>query len=237
MTARLMQAIASRDGATLVHIAGRVPAHSCSNAGVVNCEAARLVDSLFRQLKQVFPAAAATNLRTEADEAAAKKQWIAAFAENGIRSREQLSAGMRFARANQSPFWPSPGQFVAWCKNGRAVAAGLPDEEALYDMVMRYCRDRGLYASPEEYPWESNAVYWMVTGLYSQMRSLNLTESELRAKCSKELAIMTRRIEAGEEIQPPRRQIPQLHIPLSNEKGLDKIAELRKRHGLVRRRA
>lgn len=89
-----------------------------------------------------------------------------------------------------------------------------------------------MYSSPEEYPWESNAVYWMVTGLYSQMRSLNLTESELRAKCRVELSKMARRVEAGEEIQPPRKQIPQLHIPISNEKGLDKIAELRRSLGL-----
>ncbi|STQ44533.1 Replication protein P [Ewingella americana] len=50
-----------------------------------------------------------------------------AFAENGIRSREQLSAGMQFARASGTPFGPSPGQFIEWCKKGAHKAAGLPD--------------------------------------------------------------------------------------------------------------
>lgn len=231
-TARLMHAIVNRDNSALAKIAGGQPAPVNPGAGVVNHDAERMVDALFRQLKQVFPAAGATNLRSEADEAAAKKQWIATFAENGIKTREQLSAGMRQARASESPFWPSPGQFVAWCKNGVATALGLPDEDALYDMVMRYCQDRGMHSNPEDYPWDSNAAYWMVTGLYSQMRSLNLTESELRAKCRVELFRMARRVEAGEEIQPPRKQIPQLHIPISNEKGLDKIAELRRTLGL-----
>ncbi|MBZ4307983.1 phage replication protein, partial [Mycobacterium tuberculosis] len=75
----------------------------------------------FRQLKQIFPASTQTNLRTDAEEKTAKRQWIAAFAENGIRTREQLSAGVRHARASESPFWPSPGQFIKWCKDSGTV--------------------------------------------------------------------------------------------------------------------
>jgi hypothetical protein len=56
----------------------------------------------------------------------AKQQWIATFAENGIRSREQLVAGMQKARASVSPFWPSPGQFVAWCREGKGPLGVSP---------------------------------------------------------------------------------------------------------------
>ncbi|MGM5531613.1 replication protein P [Mixta calida] len=229
MTARLMQAIANRDGATLAHIAGRAPAHSCSNAGVVNGEAARLVDSLFRQLKQVFPAAAATNLRTEADEAAAKKQWIAAFAENGIRSREQLSDGMKFARASKSPFWPSPGQFIAWCHDGALHRAGLPTPAELADMVMKYCARRGFYNAPADYPWQHPAHYWMVTSLYSEMRYQCWTEADLVEHAKSELSKMARRIARGEAIPEP---VPMLEVPqpqpVSPERGREIIAELRR---------
>ncbi|MFU2149006.1 replication protein P, partial [Hafnia paralvei] len=111
MTHRLMSAIANRDGSALARMSN--PATQAMQ-GVVNPDAENLVDALFRQLKQVFPAASQTNLRRPEDENAAKKQWIAAFAENGIRTREQLSAGMQHARSSESPFWPSPGQFIAW---------------------------------------------------------------------------------------------------------------------------
>ncbi|CAI0819779.1 Replication protein P [Serratia entomophila] len=232
MTKKLMTAIASRDGATLAKLYGSSPAPVQS---IVNPEAEKLVDALFRQLKQVFPAASQTNLRSEADESAAKKQWIAAFAENGIRSREQLSAGMQHARASESPFWPSPGQFIAWCKQGVIRASGLPDDSELYEMVMVYSAKRGLYDTPEAYPWKSNACYWMVTKLYSEMRGLNLAEAELRKRCSKELSAMSKRIEADEPIPAPVVQIPKLHTPVSQEKALDKIAEIRAKLNLPRR--
>lgn len=227
MSNRVVTAIANRDGKSLAKIYADKPQVV---AGLVNPDAERLVDALFRQLKQVFPAASQTNLKSPADESAAKKQWIAAFAENGIRTREQLSAGMQYARASASPFWPSPGQFIEWCKAGEIRKYGLPDSEELYAMVMKYSAERGYYESPERYPWESNACWLMVTKLYSQMRSFNLTESELRKRCVRELRDMSRRAEAGEEFPAPVAQIPKLHIPTSNGKALDKLAEIRQKY-------
>lgn len=227
----LTSIIANRDGGALASMAGANP----EPVSIVNENAEKLVDALFQNLKQVFPAAVSTVFRNPADEAAAKRQWIAAFAENGIRSREQLSAGMQHARASESAFWPSPGQFIAWCKQGIIKANGLPDLDDLYRMVMKYSRDRGYYSSAEAYPWESPACFWMVTALFNQMRSLNLTEPELRKRCASELKAMSKRIEAGEAIPAPVVQIPKLSIPVSNEKGLDKIAEIRSKLGLKKR--
>ncbi|WP_392738922.1 replication protein P [Serratia ureilytica] len=233
MSKQLMAAIANRDGNTLAKLYGGTRVSTAQ--GVVNSNAEKLVNSLFRSLKQVFPAASQTNLKSESDEAAAKQQWIAAFAENGIRSREQVTAGMQHARASESPFWPSPGQFITWCKQGSIRASGLPGDTELYDMVMDYSARRGLYDTPEDFPWQSNACYWMVTKLYSEMRGLNLTESELHKRCGKELTAMSRRIEAGEPIPAPVAQLPKLHIPLSNEQGLSKIAELRAKLNMPRK--
>lgn len=79
MTAQLMTAIGNRDGDALA----RMAAGSTEPQRLLDFEAERLVDSLFRQLKQIFPASTQTNLRTDAEEKTAKRQWIAAFAENG----------------------------------------------------------------------------------------------------------------------------------------------------------
>lgn len=225
----LVSAIQNRDGGALARMAGDGP--QPVDRGV-NETVERLVDALFSNLKQVFPASVSTAWRNPADEAAAKRQWIAAFAENGINSKSQLSAGMTQARASGSPFLPSPGQFIAWCKDGASQACGLPDEDSLYAMVMTYCARRGGYESPEEYPWKNNADFWMVTGLYSMMKAGNLSETELRAKCRSELRKMAHRIESGEVIPPPRKQIPQLHRPVSNDRALDHIASIRSRFGL-----
>lgn len=86
---------------------------------------------------------------------------------------------------------------------------------------------RGDFASPEQYPWDSNADYWMVTGLYSMMRANNLSEGELRAKCRSELRKMSDRIQSGESIPEPRKQLLKLSIPSSSEKAQEGVAMLR----------
>ncbi|ELY4453627.1 DNA replication protein [Cronobacter sakazakii] len=230
MSQQLIQAIEQRDNRTLSRLAGKYhPAPERPEQGVVNTEAERLVDALFRQLKQVFPAANATSLRTEADEAAAKQQWIVAFAENGITRREQLAAGMKRARASLSPFWPSPGQFIDWCREGEFEQAGLPAVAELLAMVRTYCARRGLYASPTDYPWQNAAHYWLVTGLYSGMRLNGWTEKELAEQAKAELLNMARRIASGETIPDPVPMIEQPRPrPVSRERGLEIIARLRR---------
>jgi len=226
---RLLQAVANCDSGTLSQIAGNTS--DKPKQCVLNVNTERLVDALFRQFKQVFPAAGATNLRTLAEESAAKKQWVVAFAENGITTREQLAAGMRWARAKDTPFMPSPGQFIEQCKAGARYAVGLPDADELYRRVMKYCGERGFYKCPENYPWETNADYWMITALYSQMKAGNLTELELLQRCKKQLKTMAKRVTSGEDIPEPRKQLPQLYIPSKPDIAKAHIADIRVRFG------
>jgi len=219
-----LSATYNRDSSARPYVAGCA---SRSAERGVHKAVEQLVDILFSNLRQLFPASVSTALKTPRDEAAAKRQWIAAFVENGITSKQQLSAGMKRARASSSPFWPSPGEFIQWCRKGEYSAAGLPDEDELYDMVMKYCARRGLYKSPEAYPWKSNACFWMVTGLYSTMRAQGLTEQELRVKCRGELVKMAARIRSGEQIPAPRVQLEKLYVPASNEKALNHVAHLK----------
>lgn len=149
--------------------------------------------------------------------------------ENSITSEQHLLTGMKRARSSGSPFWLSPRQFIPWFKDGESVAAGLLDENALYDMVMRYSARRGLYNSPEAYPWQENTHNWMVTSLYSQMRAKCLTELELRAKCRVELSKMAKRINAGECIPAPIVQIEKVVVPVSVEKALAHIGQIKAR--------
>lgn len=193
---------------------------------------AEVFNELFRQLLAVFPALAS---KSPEDFNEMRRQWLLAFKENGITTVEQINAGMRAARKQEKPFMPSPGQFVAWCRSEQAIAAGLPDVGQLVEMVYRYCRTRGQYPDAESYPWENNAHYWMVTGLYTDMRANSLSDAELRRKASDELSRMVRRLNAGEVIPEPVKRIPLLGgKPLTNEQGLNKIAEIRAKFGLGR---
>lgn len=217
----LVQAIQNRDGGALAAMSSAEKPKQ-----QVPQQAIQIFNELFRQLKAAFPALT-SSIKEQSDLNELRRQWVLAFAENGINSMEQVNAGMKIARQQSTPWLPSPGQFVAWCKQGEIQAAGLPDEDTLYSLVMTYCAKRGDYASAEQYPWQSNAEYWMVTGLYSMMRANNLSESELRVKCRSELRKMSQRIEAGEQIPEPRKQLLKLSIPSSSEKALEGVALLR----------
>lgn len=194
-------------------------------------QVAHVINGVFTQLLAAFPASLANRDQHEMNEI--RRQWVMAFRENGITTMDQVNAGMRVARRQERPFLPSPGQFVAWCKAEEATAAGLPNVNDLVDLVYEYCRGRGLYPDAESYPWHSNAHYWLVTTLYANMRANSLSDAELRRKAADELAHMTMRINRGEVIPDPVKQLPVLGgKPLSQAQGLAKIAEIRAKFGL-----
>ncbi|EAA7710775.1 phage replication protein [Salmonella enterica subsp. enterica serovar Kingston] len=203
MKPELYRAINNRDGAAMASIARGNPEHG----RVVNSDAERLVDALFMQLKQIFPAATQTNLRSDADERVAKQQWIAAFSENGIRTRKQLSAGMQKARSSQSPFWPSPGQFISWCREGNGALGVSVD-----DIMGEYWRWRKLvfrYPTSEQFPWrDKNPLYYHVClELRRRGTEGQLSEKELIRAAGDILHDWEKRALAGKPIPPVRRAL------------------------------
>lgn len=222
MKPNLATAIANRDAGALARMA-----QSSTHQKVVNPQAEQLVDVLFRNLKQIFPAAVNTIFKNESDELAAKRQWIAAFAENGITTREQLQNGMRHARASDNPFWPAVGQFIKWCKQEDFTQLGLPTETELYEVFKKYCSERGW----RRFNWPSNACYWIVTKVYSEMRSRNLSDSEVIKLCASELQVMANKIKAGEKIPDPMLQLESAVIPTKRDKALSIITDLKNKHG------
>ncbi|HFH5379052.1 TPA: replication protein P [Salmonella enterica] len=203
MKPELYRAINNRDGAAMASIAGGNPEHG----RVVNSDAERLVDALFMQLKQIFPAATQTNLRSDAGERVAKQQWIAAFSENGIRTRKQLSAGMQKARSSQSPFWPSPGQFISWCREGSGALGVSVD-----DIMGEYWRWRKLvfrYPTSEQFPWrDKNPLYYHVClELRRRGTEGQLSEKELHWAAGDILHEWEKRVLAGKPVPPIRRAL------------------------------
>ncbi|WP_337154588.1 replication protein P [Proteus terrae] len=222
MKTNLAAAIANRDAGALARMA-----QSSTPQKVINNHAEQLVDVLFRNLKQIFPASVNTIFKNESEELTAKRQWIAAFAENGITTREQLQNGMRHARASDNPFWPAVGQFIKWCKQEDFTQLGLPTETELYEVFKKYCSERGW----RRFNWPSNACYWIVTKVYSEMRSRNLTDSEVRKLCASELKVMANKIKSGEKIPDPILQLEGKVTPTKRDKALSIIAELKNKYG------
>lgn len=200
MTPDLYRAIENRDGDMLARMVG-------NERKVVNSAAEKLVDMLFENLMQVFPASTQTNLRTDGDIRVAKQQWIAAFAESGITSREQLSAGMQKARSSQSPFWPSPGQFISWCREGSG-ALGI----SVDDIMSEYWRWRKLvfrYPTSEQFPWRDKKPLYYHVCLELRRRGTEgqLSEKELIRAAGDILHDWEKRVLAGKPVPPIRRAL------------------------------
>ena len=207
---QLTTAIQNRDLGALARMMPSEPQRR-----VVNREAEEMVDVLFTNLLQLFPAARHTVLSSPEAESAAKRQWILAFAENGITTRQQVAAGMRQARAIETDFWPSPGKFISWCKAAASAAVGLPDLDAVMREFERYNATRDQCASPEDFDWSHPALYWIVLDMRHRMYQYKQTEQETLKTAQSLLADWGRRLARGEQIPQPSPQIEDKRRPPS----------------------
>lgn len=81
-------------------------------------------------MKAISPAWKQALSSTE-DWNAYRRELIIGLLENRISTAMQIEQGLSAARANPSPWLPSIGQFVAWCK-GDPSQFGLPSAEQAY---------------------------------------------------------------------------------------------------------
>ena len=93
-----------------------------------------IVDSLFDQLAFVFPAWKYT-WDTEEKIKGAKKEWVKAFFENDITTKEQIAHGLKKARKMDSDFLPSCGKFVSWCTPSPEDLGYPSEQQALRDCI------------------------------------------------------------------------------------------------------
>lgn len=179
----------------------------------MNVNAEKLVDALFENLLRLFPAARHTVLSTPDDVVAMKRQWIMAFVENGITSVEQVRAGMRMARQQESDFWPSCGKFIGWCRDSQRTASGLPTDDDVMAEFRRYARDKHLYATPEEFPWRHCVMYWVVLDVRRLMYQHNYTEAEVLRSIRSHMRKWERDISAGMTVPEPIKQLADKRCP------------------------
>lgn len=165
---------------------------------------AGLFNALFTQLKATFPAVMAT-IRTQEDLNEFRRQWLLAFGENGIVSIEQVNAGMRIARRQEKPFMPSPGQFVAWCREGKGPL-GISSQDVM-DEFWKWRKLVFRYPTSEQYPWSQPVMYHICLELRRRGVDRQMTERELLAEAGELLGSWERRVASGKPIPPVRRAL------------------------------
>lgn len=101
-----------------------------------------------------------TAIRDPDVEAQARTEWLKGFIENGINSDIQINAGLAKCRQHNSPFLPSIGQFVNWCKESVGQLADMPSEvEAKNTLIREVSKAQDLREWHNVHP----AIYWVYT--------------------------------------------------------------------------
>ncbi|WP_122262337.1 replication protein P [Pseudomonas syringae] len=83
--------------------------------GEVDDATADVVERLFRQLQAIFPAYKQAWPDDKAL-ASARRSWTKGFIAARINTIDQIRFGIEQCRMSGSPFAPSVGQFIKWCK-------------------------------------------------------------------------------------------------------------------------
>lgn len=178
---------------------------------VIN-EIEKQFNQIFIELKAVFPAITAV-IKTQSDLDTFKKQWLLSFAENGITTLRQFEIGMKKARQQSTPFVPSPGQFISWCKEGEASDMGLPTVAQVMREFNKYSAEIGFSCqTAEQFPWSHPVMYWIVTDLRKHMRQYNQSEFEVEKRAEMLINRWAKKLSNGEVI-------PEIRVQLEEKKS------------------
>lgn len=122
--------------------------------------AEKLIDRVFEQLIASCP----TLLTVQPEQLKIlKQQWILGFAENGIKTFEQVKRGMSAARAKTNGYLPSVGEFISWCNSYNNHELGLPTPEELSSRIQKYF---GYAKEPHNFKFRSKAEYYLLKTIY-----------------------------------------------------------------------
>ena len=183
--------------------------------------AEKLIDRVFEQLIASCP----TLLTVQPEQLKIlKQQWILGFAENGIKTFEQVKRGMAAARAKANGYLPSVGEFISWCNSYDNHELGLPTQDELEARLQKYF---GYAKEPHNFKFRSRAEYYLLKTIYDSYGKKKWEDCQ-RAM-PKILAEVVEKARTGFEFpQIPEllEQKPKVIPPEVSKNGVAKIKEI-----------
>lgn len=169
-------------------------------AKVPTDETARIVNTLFDELRSIFPAWRQA-WPNDAAEKRAKRTWVKGFMRAGVTTVEQLRYGIEACRLMDTDFAPSVGKFVKLCVP-TAADLGLPEDDAAWREVVRHCANPGRHSwSHEAVRLAGDAVGWF------NLRASSIPEEALRKRFDHAYYQLRRRVSMGLPLEQPRQGI------------------------------
>lgn len=183
---------------------------------VISERDAQVVNNVFEKLTVIFPAWQRA-FPTPETLKSARTEWTKALVQAGVVTTQALQIGFNVARKQDIPFFPSPGQFISWCKP-TPEAFGLPTLEiALMEVARHRATHPAVVLAAKATKWERQT----------------LTADEYKPVFERAYEQLVRRVMAGEDLNaeivkalPTKEQIK--HNPeFYQEAGKRGLAQLR----------
>lgn len=128
----------------------------------VSSNATKLIDRMFTRLKSLFPAwkQAFDSIETYNE---TKQVWLEELIKADVMTPLALKRGLDRAAGSESPFFPSVGQFIAWCEFENYHELGLPTQDELEARLQKYF---GYAKEPHNFKFRSRAEYYLLKTIY-----------------------------------------------------------------------
>lgn len=124
---------------------------------VISEQDAQVVNDVFEKLTVIFPAWQRA-FPTPETLKAARTEWTKALVQARVVTTQALQIGFKVAREQNIPFFPSPGQFISWCKPTPEMF-GLPSVEmALMDVVRHRSTHPAVVLAARSTKWERQTL-------------------------------------------------------------------------------
>ncbi|MFV3386639.1 replication protein P [Pseudomonas sp. NY15364] len=171
-----------------------------NRARTPSAETAMIVNTLFDELKSIFPAWRQA-WPNDAAEKRAKRTWVKGFMKSGIFTIEQLRYGIEACRTLETDFAPSVGKFVKLCTPS-AEELGFPADDSAWREVVRHC------ANPGRHNWSHEAVRLAGDAVgWFNLRCSSIPEETLRKRFDHAYYQLRRRASLGLPLEQPRQGI------------------------------
>lgn len=176
---------------------------SAVNKPNVSDNAMKLIDWMFRRLKSISPAwkQAFDSVETYNE---TKLVWLEELLKAGVVTPQALKRGLDEAAKSKSPFFPSVGQFVAWCRIQDYHELGLPN---LDELEPRFNRFLGFAKfDTHKFQYRSKAEYYLLRTLY--LRYGKKSHDDMLKAMPKLLAETADKVRSGFEFDDIPKMIP-----------------------------
>ena len=191
------------------------------NTGRVPDQARHMIDKIFENLTASCPI-----LLTISGEQLEilKQQWVLGFAENGVKTFDQVKRGMAAARAKTNGYLPSIGEFISWCNDYDNHELGLPTLEELSSRLQKYF---GYAKEPHNFKFRSKAEYYLLKTIYDGYGKKKWEDCQ--KAMPKILAEVAEKVKTGFEFpQIPEllEQTPKVISPEVAKNGVERIKKI-----------